>query len=53
MQMKHPNFGKWFTISEGNESLYKELKLDVFEKKTKKNAENKKGSDKSVGGNSN
>jgi hypothetical protein len=51
MKIKHENFGKWFTISEGNEGVYKALKFDVFEKKTKSNVENKKGPSQSIDGN--
>ena len=51
MKIKHENFGKWFTISEGNEGVYKALKFDVFEKKIKRNVENKKGPSQPIDGN--
>jgi hypothetical protein len=53
IQMKHENFNKWFTITEGNEGLYKALKFDVFEKKPKKNVNNKQGATQLIDGNSN
>jgi hypothetical protein len=54
IQIKSMKLNKWFTIQEGQESLYKALGFDVFETKKKpaKNADSLQGGTQPNSGNS-